>query len=197
MSGKRYRADIHGPLLEKYLRATSDTEILNLSDEIAVIQGRLAELLSDATQDGASALLAQKQLEVWKAMMAARRRRDSATYAEKLDELGELFREGTRVRNMWEEIYEALDILRKLQHREQRRRVEMHAMLTSEQAVSLMSEMVDLVYQNISDERVRLKIRDGMRDILLRRPQLTVTANNRATPPPTIIEAMTTEVIGD
>jgi hypothetical protein len=178
--GNRYQADITGPLLEKYLNAVNDPEILNLSEEIAVLQARLSSLLADATGNGQSGMLADKQLEVWRALMGAKRRRDGATYAEKLDELGELFKEGSRLRGVWEEIYEAMDMLRKLQHREQRRRVEMHAMLTSEQAVGLMAEMVNLVYQNVPDTEARLKVRDGMRDILQRRPELTGAAKSRA-----------------
>jgi len=62
--------------------------------------------------------------------------------------------------------------MRKLQQREQRRRVEMHAILTSEQAVGLMAEMVALVKENVTDTKALQAIHNGMKHILLKRPNL-------------------------
>src|SRR6187200_1573899 len=97
----RYSRTMPISLAEAYESAINDPEILNLTDEIAVTQARLNELL-DRLDTGESMARWKSLQDAWKVTMQARRRRDSAAYAEGMEELGKLMNAGVADWMVWD-----------------------------------------------------------------------------------------------
>jgi hypothetical protein len=149
----RHSKYLPADLMGRYGEAVEDTELLNMRSEIALMDVLIAENLS-ALQTGESA-------EFWDAaldqVINSRRAYKSENYAlleQSLDVLEALCDERRLHFAAEKEIRDKVDQRRKLVESEQKRLVNMQQMVTSEQAMLLMSALLDAVRRNVRDRGI-------------------------------------------
>jgi len=146
----RHSKYLPADLMGRYSEAIADGELLNLRSEIALLDALITENLS-ALQVGESA-------EFWDAaldqVILCRRAYKSENYAsleQSLDEL-EALCDTRRLHFAAEkEVRDKVDQRRKLVESERKRLIEMQQTVTSEQALLLMSALLDAVRRNVND----------------------------------------------
>lgn len=149
----RYSRHLAGNLLDNYEQALADPELLSLSSEIALLDARVSELLSEAGSDswrGAQDALAS--------LRAAMRSGDAGKAGEYLERLDAVIDGGTRAAGAWEEILAAIDNRRKLVDT-QRKLLEARGHLVDiDKVLAIIGGVLDIVRQNVSDRRERARV---------------------------------------
>lgn len=139
-------------LMEHYQEALDDPRLLELRDDIALIDARLAELITrvSADQDVGPAR--------WKALQAAFYDYEEAIIAKDGDKaqaawrvMEALITKAVTDYNLWGTIQETIQQRRRLVESERQRLVQMQQMVTAEQAVAAMTALVAAVRANVRD----------------------------------------------
>lgn len=153
----RYSKYLPARLADKYLEAQTDTELLNLRDDIALIDTRTGELIKQI-DTGESGRIWQAVRDVYQEFQAAYGVNDGARMAMCLSELDNLIKAGVRQYAVWSEIRGNIEQRRKLVESERKRLVEMQQMITSERAMLLMGAVVAIIKEQVSDRDIRARI---------------------------------------
>lgn len=163
----RYSKYLPARLLEHYADAFNDPELLNLRQEIALAEARITDLLArvDSGESG----------ELWKATREAWGRLREAHYAgstddemEAIGELDYLLARGQADYAAWHEVMVMIEQRRKLVESERRRLVDMQQMITAEQAMALVSAIIDTVRRNVSDRDTLAAIQADLTQLITR-----------------------------
>lgn len=160
----RYSKYIPNRLVETYSQSLSDEEILVLRDDIALVDSRIQDLLKrvDSGESGdawQSAKAAQRDL------VAALKSGDQTGMADGLRELDRVIARGLADYAAWGEIAHLLDQRERLVRSERRRLVELQQMISTEQALTLMTAVVALVKEHVSDRTALFAISNGIRQL--------------------------------
>ena len=137
-------------LLARYHEALSDPERLALHDELALTDARLADVLTrvDTGESGAR----------WQAVQRAcdryADRRGEAGDAERLLALREAVTAGVADAAGWREVASLIAQRKALVESERRRMIELQQYLTAEQALALMTAVIQVVRQHVDDPTV-------------------------------------------
>jgi hypothetical protein len=165
-------------LAEAYERGRTDPELLNLTDEIALIYARLREIVTKIDIEDAE--------ERWKMLREklkefddARARKDGYAYGQALAALHEIASEGGKDFMVWNDFLKTFAAYQKAIQQEQKRRMDMHALISTDQAVGFISEILLAVRQEVEtlsidkDEmrKVLQAIHVKVREALEKRPQ--------------------------
>ncbi len=161
----RYSRYMPKRLLEQYERAANDGDLLVMRDDIAIIDTRLAELLSKLDSGETGAAWA-KAMENYAALQDAIAAGDAAGLKSSLDAMGGALRRGQAGYHAWREVGEMLDLRRKLVESERKRLVQLSQMVTAEQAMVLVMAVTKLVKEHVDDQRALIAISDGIRRII-------------------------------
>lgn len=128
----------------------ADGALLELREEIGLVDARLADLIA-RVESGESG-------EVWRLLRAAFTEFNKARSAGKVPEMTQHLTtiEGLIVRGLadyaaWQDISQTLEQRRRLVESERKRLVEMQQMITTEQAMVMLSAIVDTVRRHVSD----------------------------------------------
>lgn len=161
----RYSKYMPKRLLDQYERAANDGDLLQLRDEVAVVDTRLAELFTrlDTGETGAAW---SKAMEQYAALQDAIAAGDAALLKASLDAMGGSLRRGQAGYHAWHEVAELLDLRRKLVESERKRLVQLSQMVTAEQAMVLVIAVTKLVKEYVDDQRALVAISDGIRRLL-------------------------------
>jgi len=137
-------------MLEKYQEAISDTELLALKEEIALVDVRLSDLVSKVDTGEAGRIWddARKALAGFKVTVMGG---DAFKIRAELLNLSDLLDNGAQDSEIWKEIVTMIDKRRSLVESERKRLMDMEAIITSEQAVLLVTAMLDAVRRNVTD----------------------------------------------
>jgi hypothetical protein len=139
---RRYSKHLPGGLAALYETARADPDLLNLSDEIALYQGRILELLGTLVTSDAGATREGDHGRVDDAaprMAAPGTTPASMTPWERLDRLIAESSQDTRV---WADIDRAVARYQALIADERKRRIEMQALVSTDRAVSFAREVL-------------------------------------------------------
>jgi hypothetical protein len=152
-------------LLETYERAAGDGDLLVLRDDVAIIDTRLAELLSklDTGETGAAW---SKALEQYAGLQDAIAAGDAGGVTASIAALGGALKRGQAGYHAWREVGEMLDLRRKLVESERKRLVQLSQMVTAEQAMVLLMAVTRLVKEHVDDQKALIAISDGIRRIM-------------------------------
>lgn len=135
-------------LAAKYQIAVEDKELLNLREDLAVFEVRLEQLLGRAQsgeQQEAWSALGQKFGEL---MLAARS--GSAAEVEIVGQAVEkIFAEVEKDYQIWQQIFQLLDLRRKTVEAEQKRLVIMNQMVKIEDAMKLVAQLLAAIKRHI------------------------------------------------
>lgn len=146
----RYSKYMPPRLLERYQEAADDPELLELRHEIMLVDARLGDLLKRVDNGEA--------LTLWEKARKANIEIQKAVHDENYGrlmvqcvELDYLIGSGLADYAAWSEIQALLDQRRKLVESERKRLVEAQQLITSEQAMTLVSALLDSVRRNVPD----------------------------------------------
>lgn len=157
-------------LIDRYQQWRSDPQLLNLSDDIALTDARISDLLSrvDTGESGA----------MWKVLrrlnaeaIAALRSGSAAEAAYALTELNRLINAASQDYAMWSEIIGLMDSKRKGVESQRRAMVEAKLMLSVDQAVMFADALLEAVRNNVSDVETLSAISTEFNSILSRENQ--------------------------
>jgi hypothetical protein len=158
----RWSKALPARLRERYQEAVDDPDLLVLSHEIGAVDARLAELFAklDSSESGDAWREAN---DLYLAARAAIRSGDANGLQAALDALGAVIRRGQGDYAAWDAIAEALDLRRRLVESERKRLVQLSQMITTEQAMVLMTAVVSLVKEHVEDRQALAAISEGIR----------------------------------
>jgi hypothetical protein len=158
----RYSAYLPPRLRERYEQAADDPELLSLRSEVALLDARLTDLLS-RVHTGESGLLWAELRRAYRAFAKARLAGDDEAAA--LAMVEHLIERAGQDHQAWAEIGELIEQRRKLAESEGKRLVTLQQMMTAEQAMVLMRNMVDIVTRHVSDRQALSAIVVEMRQL--------------------------------
>lgn len=148
----KYSRYLPARLLERYAESERDADLLALRGDIALVDARLADLLT-RVDTGESGAVWRALSDAWAALRLARAAKDAAALNAALAEVGALIERAGADSAAWREIHAAVDQRRKLVESERKRLVEMQQMVTAEQAMTFVAALAESVRRNVSDPR--------------------------------------------
>lgn len=166
----RWKDKIPITLQESYERAVTDPNILELTEEIAVVDVRIGELLAHVTS-GESTSVVGEMRDHWKMMRSAMSRQDTVSYEEAVDAMERLLFDNQEWR-VWDDLFKAFKMRQSLVTQEQKRRMDIHAVISTEAAVGLLTEIMAAVVEEVQDEGKLRRIRQAAQLAFERRPNL-------------------------
>lgn len=150
----RYSTALPGGLRELAERAARDPELLNLSEEISVIQSRLHVLLSRADKTANPVTLSA----IWGDLQRARARKDGAGFTAAVSRMDAALASVNADSELWAEIERTMHTLSRLVSQEQRRRVDMSALVPVGKATEIVREIVLACRAEITDQATLTRI---------------------------------------
>ncbi len=146
----RHSRDLPTRLAARYEASRTDPDLLNLTEEIALTD----TFIEDARRGldhGESGRLFRELKMVWDAFSDASRDKDTARMQQAMAEIGALIRQGVGAYAARDETMGLVERRRRLVESEQKRRVAMQDMITSEQAMVLISRVLSAVKLHVDD----------------------------------------------
>jgi hypothetical protein len=177
----RYSKFLPARMAATYRAAAQDPELLSLRSEIALLDARIAELLGRVDTGESGALWNTLQKE-WAAFRRSRALGDVPTMHLAIARLDLLMDRKHTDSAAWQEIGEAIEQRRKLVESEQKRLVALQAMMSQEQALTLMGVLVDIITTHVRDQPTLAQIVADLQALIEhngqpRRPVLVVKAH--------------------
>jgi hypothetical protein len=146
----RYSAYVPERLRARYEQAQDDPELLSLRSEVALVDSRLADLLS-RVDTGESGQLWAELRRAYRAFARVRQSGDDETAA--LATVERLIERAGQDHQAWAEIGALIEQRRKLAESESKHMATLQQMLTTEQALSMMRAIVDILTRHVSDKQ--------------------------------------------
>ena len=162
IASPHYKGRGHSDYLPKRLKARyeqsiGDPDLLNLNAEIALTDTRIAELLENL-ETGDVEHRWNKLAEAYGSLDGAAQAEDVKSWQEAHAELGRIIKSGVDSYAAWGQLNVLLETRRKLVETERKRRVEMQNMITAEQAMMLLREMMTVIHETVPEYERRLAI---------------------------------------
>lgn len=161
----RYSKYIPDRLADRYHEAANDPEILELKNEIALVDARLADLLS-RVDSGEARTLWDKARKATDKMLRAFESNDLGSMHVGILELDRLIGSGLADHDAWYEIHAVLDQRRKLAESERKRLVEADQMVKADKALTLATALLMAVKENVADRSVLSNIQASFNKLL-------------------------------
>ncbi len=157
----RYSKYIPKRLTERYELSVTDPELLNLSEEIALVDGRIADILG-RVDSGESGRLWDDLSGKRKEFLDAQRHGEQERMADALKEILDTIGRGHADFHAWMEVVNLIERRRRLVESEQKRRIAMSLLVKIEYAVGAMNEIADsvreAVLEHVEDGDARRRI---------------------------------------
>lgn len=148
----RYSKYLPTRLKERYQEARTDPDLLALREDIALVDSRLTDLLK-RVDTGESGKLWINLREAFNEFGKARTKGDVAEMTARLAEVEGLILRGLVDYAAWEDVGKTLDRRQKLVESERKRLIEMQQVLSVNQAMVLLSAVVETVRKNVTDRK--------------------------------------------
>ena len=164
-------------LIASYEERRSDPDLVAVSDELALTDARIGELLGrvDTGESG----------EIWKSIKAtyaagekARLAYDATgdadqrqTFFEAWETIGVLIGEGIQDNAAWADVFSLVEQRRKLAETETKRREKLGQMITADRAMLLMGAVLGLIKENVSDRHALDSIQRGVERLIAQTPE--------------------------
>ncbi len=146
----RYSKHLPSRLAAQYIAAESDPRLLELRDEVALTDARLADLLGRVDTGESGALWAQlKQARA--DLLLAQRASDKAKQVEALNLIMDTISQGHADYRAWAEIGGVIEQRRKLVESERKRLIDMQQTLTVERAMLLIGAISGVIKAHVHD----------------------------------------------
>lgn len=145
-------------LLGRVEEALNDPGLLDLRRDIALLEARLSEVLSQLDRDGAGDW--SEVRSCYLSLVAAMRRQDKAGMATALSQLNTLINRAADDAALWEQVSALLDQRRRAIESESRRMVQMQQTITTNQAMVLVTALLSSIKEHVTDRQALSKIQN-------------------------------------
>jgi len=146
----RYSKALPQRMREAYTAALDDPQLLEQREQIAVLDARLLDLLG-RVDTGESGALWGRLLDAKVDLIACKRANDIKGQGDALTLILDLISQGHADYRAWGELQSVLEQRKRLIESERKRLVEMQQMVTSQQAMGLISAIIESVKRNVTD----------------------------------------------
>lgn len=146
----RYSKVLPKRMREAYAQALDDPQLLEQREQIAVLDARLLDLLG-RVDTGESGALWQKLMQARMDLIAAKQGGDTVGQIVALNAILDLIGQGHADYRAWGELQSVLEQRKRLVESERKRLVEMQQMVTSQQAMGLITAIIESVKRNVTD----------------------------------------------
>jgi ribosomal protein S15P/S13E len=153
----RYSMVLPSRLLARYRDAEEDAELTSLRSELALVDARLADVLS-RVDTGESGARWWALMKAHRAFKRAKRLEDVGRMQEALTTLESHIDAGTQDYEAWHDVQELIEQRRKLCDSETRRLVTLQQTISAEQAMLMIGVIVDIIARHITDRQVLAQI---------------------------------------
>lgn len=157
----RYSKYLPNRLAARYHEAQSDPYILNQQEEIALLDARIAELLTSVDEGGGRALWEQAR-KTFKDLRFAQTTQDTEGIVTALRTLDALINKGAAEGDTWAEVYDLVERRRRLVESERKRFVELGQMVTASQLMTMMGAISSLIREHVTDRDALRAISTGI-----------------------------------
>jgi hypothetical protein len=145
--------DLPTRLGARYEEAQQDPTLVELRDELALLDARIADVLQ-RVDTGESGEIWERLHTEMAAFTTAERARDAKTMAQHLQTMRHLIQHGLGDSAAWGEVYTLIEHRRRVADSERRRLVDLHQMLSVEQAMLLVAQLAAIVRTHVQDRQV-------------------------------------------
>lgn len=156
-------------ILEGYEALQSDPELLNLSDDAALLAARVNQLLG-RLESGEAKERWRLVKEAWRTFRTAQKMQDQITMADMVKNLDFLLSGDPHDYLVWDDIIKTMKEYRATAAQEQKRRLEMNALISVEEALAFAGQILTIVKDNVSDPKELTAIRMEAQLALAMRP---------------------------
>lgn len=152
----KYKYSEHLPanLVEKYHVARTDTELLSLHDEIAVLDARLKEKFTSLGKEPNTQLWG-RVADIQKELFTAIRSQDIEGLMQGLIVLQKITDTAQAIPENWAEIYDLFERRRKLVESERRRMLEAEQYIAAEELIVLARSIRTIILEKVTDDKTR------------------------------------------
>lgn len=157
----KYAKVLGGQLLEHYEQALSNKDLLSLSNELALLDARIMEVLG-TVDAGANARLWVQLQTATENFEAAREASDAQRVAYYMNSMIRLINRGVSESSKWMEVVGLIEQRRKLAESERRLRETMQNFATAEQMMLMVQQISVLVKDNVTDPDALRAISEGL-----------------------------------
>lgn len=162
----RYSKSLPTELLGRFKTGLSDPNLLQMSEELALLDTRSGQLL-ERLATGESAKRWERVREAMRAVLSFQAQGDSDMLEEALDDLAkEVFAKADH--EIWHEIRETIESRRRVASTERQRLAAAQQVVTVAEMLSLVSSLSAVVMAHVTDPDARAEISDDVRRLLVR-----------------------------
>lgn len=169
----RYSKVLPVRLAARYQEAASDPDLLALREDIALLDSRLADVLGrvDTGEAGSLWRLARDEFAT---LDAAIKDSDAKALTASMGRLRGLLGKGVSDYAAWGEIGDLLEQRRKLVESERKRLVELQQMMTTEQAMTLVAALGNIIRTHVTDRTTLQAISAELTNLLHKQPRILI-----------------------
>lgn len=157
----RYSKVIDGKLSERYHEAMHDRNLLSLRSEIALTDTRISGLLEDVDHGDPGARWLELK-ELFTTLTLAINEHNVNVGANIFDQISQIINGGVNDFQAWDQIREMMEQRRKLVDTERKRLVDMRQMITTEQAMALITGISTILREEVDDLNVLSRIQSRL-----------------------------------
>lgn len=161
----RYSQHLPAKLLDRYQQGLSDEELLDLRHEVALVDARIAELLGQIEKGDLGARWLELQA-AFDNLRLATQKHDLGAGREAFEKIGGLINGGANDYLVWAQITAFLEQRRRLVDTERRQLGVMQQMITTAQAMVLITALADIVRKHVADSDVLSRIQTDLTRLL-------------------------------
>jgi hypothetical protein len=160
----RYSRVMPTRMQERYAEAVNDSALLELREEVALLDSRLADLIGRVDNGESGALWRQLQ-QARTELLAARRAQNNEGQAAAINDMLDVIGRGHADYAAWREIGSTLEQRRRLVESERKRLIEMQQSLTVERAMLLIGAIGQIIKTHVQDRATLAAISNDIRDL--------------------------------
>ena len=160
----RYSKLLPARLAGRYQEAKTDPDLLAMRDEIALLDARLGDVLGNM-DTGESGSVWQRLQAINADLKAAILTNNGTKATQHARALSAMIDEGATDLESWGDVYGLLEQRRRLVESERKRLVEMHQMITTEKAMTLLGVILDTIQTHVTDRAILAAISADFRKL--------------------------------
>lgn len=161
----RYSQAMPKRLNDTYERVRADKDFLNLSEQFYLLETRLQDTMKRADLGEAGALWLELGKQ-WRAFKTARTSGDVPGMQLAIDTIDQLVSRGTGEAAAWQEMFGIIERQRKVVETEQKRRVAMQAMVTTERMNLILDRLVGVIDTHVHEPKARQAMAAAIRQLV-------------------------------
>lgn len=161
----RYSKYLPARLMERYQEALKDPALLELKEEIALLDGRLADLLV-RVDTGESGIIWRRLQEARGQLLQAWKAKNTERAELAIHEIIDTIARGHGDWMAWQDIHATLEARRRLVESERKRLIDSEQMITAERAMLLFGAIGGIIKRHVSDPAILQSIAADLSEII-------------------------------